>query len=147
MGTIERAAGALLLAAGVAIAGSASAAPIIDVITGGPTNVQVGTPYSFTHDLADAGYTVGSDTIASAGLVIVLTDDRGNETYTISFGAVPQVNDFTANISGNTSFTFSILAPSLADLNATGELGVTISATSCTENNCGPQAFKFAPQR
>lgn len=143
MGCMERAAGALLLVAGLAIAGSASAAPMVEVISGGPTNVAVGTPLSFTHDLTDNGYTAGFDTIASASLVIVLTDEKGNETYTISFGTAPQVNTFNANISGNTSFPFTVLAPSLDALSATGTLGVTISATSCTENDCTPQAFKF----
>jgi hypothetical protein len=143
MKCIERATGALLFAAGCAIAGSASAAPIVDVVTGGPTNIKVGTPYSLNHDLADNGYSVGSDTITSAGLVIVLTDDNGNEDYTISFGTVPQISNFTANISGNTNFNFSIEAQSLADLSTTGTLDVTISATGCTGSRCDSYAFKF----
>ena len=88
----------------------ASAAPIVDVITGGPTNIKVGTPFTFTHDFTDNvapnGYAAGSDTITSAGLVIVLTDERGNETYTISFGTAPQVYDFTANITRQHEFHF-----------------------------------------
>jgi PEP-CTERM motif len=143
MRCIRRAVGALLFAAGFAIVGSASAVPVVDSIIGGPTSIKVGTPLEIEHDLADNGYTAGLDTITSADLLIVLTDDNGNENYTISFGTAPQSSSYTANISGNTSFTFSVLASSLADLGATGTLDVTISATDCSGSKCGSYAFKF----
>ena len=146
MRCIERAAGALLFGAGIAIASSASAAAIVDVITE-TTSIKVGSAYSYTHDFtnnwAPNDYTPGTDTITSAGLVIVLTDDNGNENYTISFGTAPQVNNYTANINGNTDFSFSILAQSLEDLSATGTLDVTITATDCNGNRCGSYALKF----
>ena len=148
MRSIERAAGALLFVAGIAIAGSASAAAIVDVVSG-TENIPVGTSYSFWHDFTDNSapndYLTGSDTITSATLVIVLTDDQGNEDYTISFGIAPQVNHFTDNINGNRSFPFDVLALSLADLSSTGTLGVTIEATDCDGNKvvCASYAFKF----
>jgi hypothetical protein len=138
--------GALLFVAGCAIAGAASAAAIVDVVSG-TRNIRVGEQYaySFTHDFTDDNYKPGTDTITSATLVIVLTDDQGNEDYSISFGAVPQVTNFEANISGDTSFTFSVLASSLAGLSSTGTLNVSIAATDCEGSKfvCSSYAFKF----
>jgi hypothetical protein len=138
--------GALLLVAGCAIAGAASAAAIVDVVSG-TRNIRVGEQYaySFTHDFTDDNYKPGTDTITSATLVIVLTDENGNENYTISFGTAPQVRTFTDAIPNktNTSFSFSVLDSSLADLSATGTLGVKISATYCNGSDCDSHAFKF----
>jgi hypothetical protein len=138
--------GALLFVAGCAIAGSASAAAIVDVISG-TRNIRVGEQYaySFTHDLTDDDFTAGTNTITSATLVIVLTDENGNENYTISFGTAPQVSNSRDAIPNktNTGFSFSVLDLSLADLSATGTLDVKILATYCNGSDCASHAFKF----
>jgi hypothetical protein len=135
------------LAVCAAAANPASAVPIVDQVFGAPTHIKVGSPLSFVHDLTDNvapnGYSAGIDSITSAELTIVLTDDNGNEGYTISFGIAPQVSSYTANISGNTSFNFDVLAPSLANLSTTGTLGVTISPTFCNGSQCDSYALQF----
>lgn len=137
----------VLFAAFAAVASSASALPIVDVILGAPTSITVGSPLIFTHDFTDNAapnnYAVGTDSISSAGLTIVLTDDNGNENYTISFGIEPQVYSYTANIDGATSFNFSVVAPSLANLSDTGLLGVKIAPTDCNGSRCDAYALKF----
>ena len=139
---------AAVFAVVLALAGPVSAVPIVDQVLGAPTNIKVGTPLSFTHDFtnnaAPNNYAAGVDSIASALLTITLTDDNGNESYTISFGTAQQLSTYTLNnIAGNRDFDFSVLAPSLADLSATGMLDVTISATGCNGSACGNYAFKF----
>ena len=139
---------AAVFAVGLALAGPVSAVPIVDQVLGTPTNIKVGTPLSFTHDLTDNAasnnYAVGVDSIASALLRITLTDDNGNESYTITFGTEPQLSTYTLNnIAGDRDFDFSVLAPSLTALGAGGVLDVTISATGCTGSQCGNYAFRF----
>jgi hypothetical protein len=142
-----RSASAVLFAVCAAAANPASAIPIVDQVFGAPTHIKVGSPLSFVHDFTDNadpdGYNAGIDSVTSAGLTIVLTDDNGNEGYTISFGIAPQVSSYTANISGNTSFNFDVLAPSLANLSTTGKLGVTISPTYCNGSQCDSYALQF----
>lgn len=141
-------ASAAILGVGLASAGPVSADLIVDQVLGAPTNIKVGTPLSFTHDFTDNAapnrYAPDVNSIASALLRVTLTDDNGNESYTISFGTEPQLSTYTLkNIDGDRDFDFSVLAPSLADLSATGMLAVTISATGCNGSACGNYAFKF----
>jgi len=133
------AAGALLIAAGLALGSAASAAPFADVVTG-PENIVVGKPYSFQHQIADNGYVPGTP-ITAATLSIVLGDDNGNESYTFTFGS-GQSAAYSTNINNSTpAFVLALSTASLAALSAAGTMNVKIAADSCT--SCSDFAFRF----
>lgn len=138
---------AIASAAGLLLTSAASAAPIVDDVSGTPISVVVGSPLTYTHDFTDNtapnGYAAGIDSISAAQLKIVLSDDNGNEDYTISFGSAAQTYSYTANITASKEFLFDILGQSLADLSATGLLNVQITATACNGSRCADHAFHF----
>ena len=148
MKSIKKVVSAASLAVGLAVASSANAALIVDQ---GPlgANIAVGSPFIFTHDFTDNStpnaYTTGVDAITAATLDIVLTDSVGNESFTISFGIAPQSSGTLTQVPNNqnATYSFALAGLSLSNLSSTGTLGVTISALSCRENQCEPNAFQF----
>ena len=140
--TACRATAAILLAAGVSIAGSASAGVITDARTIAQ-DVTKKNSLSFRHDITDDGFAVGLDEITSATLVIVLGDDNEKAEYKIAFG--PQVLSGDDSIKGEKAFEPGLSVQSLAELAATGVLEMSISAKGCNGNasKCPDKSFRF----
>ena len=148
MKSVKKIVSAASLMAGLAIAGSASAAQIVDQGPSG-TTMTVGSPLLFTHNFTDNpdpnSYSAGVDDITAATLAVVLTDRVGTESFSISFGIEPQSSGTLTQVPNNqnTTYSFAVQGASLLKLSETGKLDVTISALSCTENQCATHAFQF----
>lgn len=94
------------------------------------------TTYTYLHDITDNGFTIG-DTISAATLYVTVRDEGGSETYQyeITLGAT-QVNVF-ANAPTTRIDEISLLAPSLADLQADGLLNVLMRITGDSNHQEG----------
>ena len=128
----------------------AGAIPITDTINPADTLITFGsTPspcpagftcttsaLSFVHDITDNGFALG-DTIISATVAIHLTDTGGSESYQFSIGLAPQTFS-SVNVPGGAGSTdiVTFTAPSLADLQVDGKIGIKVSSTD--------GAFSFA---
>ncbi|MCW5749708.1 MAG: PEP-CTERM sorting domain-containing protein [Alphaproteobacteria bacterium] len=124
---IKAAAGAAVLAFGLAGGAQAAIIPFTDVVMGPVTLTVGGTDtHSFTHDINDS-INIATDIIGGGNLAIVLQDIGGSESTQISF----DLGSFIA-LSGNVSnagetFNFGLATFNLiASLQADGLLGVRI---------------------
>ena len=90
-----------------------------------PAGFVCGTSFiSFVHNITDNGFTVG-DTINSATLNIFLTDPSGAEDVRITVALSQIATDNAVSSPGETE-TIILSAPSIADLQVDGLVGVTI---------------------
>ena len=131
--------------------GAAHAIPVTNVVDPADTPIVLGsTPspcpvgftcttssLSFVHDITGNGFSVG-DTITSATVAIQLTDGNGEEQYTYTIGLTQIEN--AKNVPSSTTETFSLTADSLADLQADGKIGITITITDANND----LSFNFA---
>jgi len=109
-------------------------ASVIDTVVSNPDTVlNNGNPtYTYTHNLLDNGFILGTTNYLSGTLKIRLTDMTQEEsgTITIAGQSIPTGNiaDQTLNVDppAGTYFEFSLGAAALADLNTDGMLSVTI---------------------
>jgi len=115
------------LAFGLSVACSpAMAVPIDDLVDPSPNiTIDATHPYSFQHVID--GFSAG-DTVTSALLSIVLSDNGGSERIGYSF----EGNAYTQNNTGNAAQTYSFDLDALGIIAtlADGILNVTLSATS-----------------
>jgi len=113
-------------------------ASVIDTVISDPNSVvnAGNSTYSYTHNLLDNGFIVGSTTYVSGTLKIRLTDMNQDESGTITVGGQVIPTGNIANQSLNdpspagTFFEFALGAGALIDLNADGLLSVTIGRTT-----------------
>jgi hypothetical protein len=126
-----------LMAAVVVLAGSTLAnaavikSPLTQTIT--PSSpFLVTTTNSFTHTFdftgVSDGYVPGTDTIEEAWLSVLLNDDGGSETYKFLLNTHTFVSD-TNTPSSELYNRLSITGTPLANLNGSGQLKLTISAS------------------
>jgi len=103
-----------------------------------PAGLSCGTSFiSFVHDITNNGFTVG-DTINSATLNIFLTDPGGSEVVQITVSLGQTQTD--TNIGSTATETLVLTAPSIADLQADGLIGVRVEV----QQNGGPaSSFVF----
>lgn len=133
----------VVLIAASALCAPLASATVIDTVESNPDKVfNGGNPsFSYTHDLTNDGFILGSTFYTSGFLRIRLTDggqnmDSSNESGVISVG------DQTLNFSGipdgtrndptpaGAFFDIVLSSVSLADLNADGLLSVTLTRTT-----------------
>lgn len=139
--SIHKAAYALLMmAAGLAVAGSASAAVIKDFV-GDSQEISRKGSHWFLHDLTNDDFGVGSEAVTWALLTIVLEDEDGKDGYKIAIGPASHVVKEDKHADGSVSFHLD--EESLAVLSSTGKLGVTIWSKSCEGKKCGDGAIEF----
>ena len=133
--------GTLLLGA----VGWASAVPITDTVNPTDTLITFGaTPspcpsgftcstsqLAFNHVITDNGFVVGIDSVTSATIAIHLTDVGGAESYQFILGASEQTFN-NVNVPGGvgSTDTFSLIVPSIFDLNVDGILQVAVKSTA-----------------
>lgn len=129
------AAAAMLATAGFAAPSQAAVIPFLDVVAG-PAVISYGSSYNFSHNIADPGplsVNLGSDTILSALLNVVLQDVGGPEQVEISFDLGPflPVTGDVPDIGQNYAFNLGDISGSLiASLQTDGILDVTLQVTS-----------------
>jgi len=104
-----------------------------------PAGITCGTGYiSYVHDITDNGFAIG-DTINSATLNIFLKDSGGSEGITITVSLGQTQTD--ANIGTTATETVILTAPSVADLQADGLIGVKVGVQQ--QSSGQPSDFVF----
>lgn len=138
----RKAAVAVLVAAGVSVAGTAGGAVLTDKEDDAEYIAKK--PLQVKHLLTDRGYAVGVDTITSATLEIVLGDDNDSADYNVTLGSGQEVLSGHSSLRGGKTFKVVLDEPSLASLASTGLLELTISAKGCkAEKRCPDYSFEF----
>ena len=110
---------------------SASAGVIIDTYDPADTTLTFGgTPstLSFVFDITNDGFNSG-DIINSATVDIHLMDSTGSEKYTFMIGDSQTFSKNVPGGGGGSTETITLDAVSLADLQADGQIGITITST------------------
>ena len=124
---------ALLSLVCVAALGSstANAFEVKDIIVKNPDQLVLPIiGYSYTHNITDNGFTVGSNRLLSAVIDIRLTDLILNEAYTVTLGSGQfeqgsNIPDFTFNsVAGGDWVHFDLGQAALADLALDGKIDV-----------------------
>jgi hypothetical protein len=112
----------------IGLARTAHADPFLTTFD--PPNVTVNTssPYSFT--LAISGFNATTDTVISATLSIILSDDGGSEGihYDFDLGGYTRDQNNTGNSAQTYSFDFSTLG--ILSLLSDGQVAISLSASS-----------------
>lgn len=146
MNTIKKILLSFTVIAACSISAVVSAAVINDSVEATPNQaITYTSPFTFTHNILDNGFVVGTDEVTAATLSIRLTDDAGNEAYEFLVGAGQtlsftnanngwNVANNTVNTIGGTTQSFSLTATSLAGLNADGLLQVTVKSLNNNDN-------------
>jgi hypothetical protein len=131
---IKQAFGPLVFVLSVSASSAAVAIPMVDVVDPDP-NVAIAYlgSYVFTHDITDAGFVAGVDTLDSALISILLRDDAGNELFQfeIGLGQTQNYSNVNNGAAGET-YAFALTAPSLVDLGSDGLVNVTIQSVAST---------------
>lgn len=113
--------------------GSAAAVEVVDTTPTSSITITSSSPYTITHDITDTTFTIGS-IITAATLSFKLSDDVGNEVYSMVIGNNAQTwtDPHFINNSSHTITTepFDLNAAALADLMADGKLSVSFQASS-----------------
>lgn len=134
MKTIKQAFGPFVfaLSVSVSVSSAAVAVPMVDVVDPDP-NVAITYlgSYAFTHDITDAGFVAGVDTLDSALISILLRDSAGNELFKfeIGLGQTQNYSNVNNGAAGET-YAFALTAPSLVDLGSDGLINVTIQSVA-----------------
>jgi hypothetical protein len=135
-----------IAACGISTVASAAIITITDPVVSNPNlAITFASPYTFTHDILDNGFLIGTDTVNSAKLVIRLTDDNGNEEYQFVVGAGQsisytqangtwKVDNSTVNTANGNAQTIVLNATSISDLNLDGLLSVTVKSINPGDN-------------
>jgi hypothetical protein len=129
---ISKKLGTLLFSAAT-LCGSAAQATVIDTVEPALDELITNT-YSFDHDFTDQGFTLGLTNYTSGELHIRFTDSNGAETGTVKYGLQTKNANGIPNQTVNAPspagqiFSFNLNNASLATLNTTGRLGITITA-------------------
>lgn len=133
--------------------GGVNAAEIITDIndlSGNPVTISTNSPYTYTHNVLDDGYSPGQDTITSALLSIHLTDflNKGNEIFSFLIGNTGATQTYSGqNINnGSQGATYDInISSALSDLSNTGKLTYTISASTGSFEMYGSTLVAYDP--
>lgn len=147
--------GSLVFAAALSATGAAHAIPISIVDEWDPTNPITTDPaypnitiaylgsYTFTHDITDNGFLLGTDTLLSATLSILLQDDTGNENFQFVLGPslTPTQTVTDSNVPDSRTYGITLNDLSLADLASDGIISVTIK--SMTSSGASGSSFIF----
>lgn len=143
MNIIKKALLSFSFIAACGISTAASADVITDTVASNPNlAITFTSPYTFTHDILDSGFLVGTDTVTAANLSIKLTDDNGNEEYQFVVGAGQTISYTQANglwkvannDSNGTTQLITLSATSITDLNTDGLLSVTVKSLNNGDN-------------
>lgn len=140
MNILKKALLSLACAAALGSSMTASAVEIKDSISYNPNQlVATFDSFTYTHDIRDNGYKVGSDRLLSAILTVRLTDIVDfpflNDFFAIKIGANPVVTgtgvpDFTfGSATGGKVVSFALNPLSLLDLAQDGRIDVTVSTS------------------
>ncbi|MES2538925.1 MAG: PEP-CTERM sorting domain-containing protein [Pseudomonadota bacterium] len=111
---------------------AAHAAIITDTVNPVDRPITTSSSYTYTHNIAEDGYVLGTPLAAGGTLTFHLTDPSGaNETYQFSIGLAGQISIDTNVPGGDGELSIVILnAASLLDLQSDGLLNVTVSSTN-----------------
>jgi len=152
---------ALAVLTALCTATSASAGVITDTYDPADTTLTFGgTPstLSFVFDITNDGFNIG-DIITSATVDIHLMDSTGSEKYTFMIGDSQTFSKNVPGGGGGSTETITLDATSLADLQADGQIGITITSTKGSfifsdstltaqvgSSDIAPQAFAAVPE-